>query len=66
MKITTMFIGLNICFIAHLRFLGTNEVMRMVVLKGSGLRDIVSHLGIIMVFALVLNIWAIVNYKKTS
>ena len=42
------------------------EVMRMVMLKGSGLGDILPQLGIIVVFALVLNTWAIVNYKKTS
>lgn len=42
------------------------EVMRMVVLKGSGLSDIAGHLGIILLFAVVLNTWAVINYKKRS
>ncbi|MGC1243275.1 MAG: ABC transporter permease [Chryseosolibacter sp.] len=42
------------------------EVMRMVVLKGSGLRHILPHIGVISLFAIVLNTWAIMNYKKTS
>lgn len=41
------------------------EVMRMIILKGSGWRDIMPHVGSIAIFALVLNIWAIWNYKKT-
>lgn len=42
------------------------DVMRMVVLKGSGFSDIKYHLGKIVIFAVVLNSWAIWNYKKTS
>lgn len=42
------------------------EVMRMVVLKGSGLADIKKQLGIIVIFALVLNMWAIFSYRKRS
>jgi len=42
------------------------EVMRMIVLKGSGFRDILKQLGIIAVFAIALNSWAVFNYKKTS
>lgn len=42
------------------------EVMRMVVLKGSGLNDIKYRLLITMLFALVLNAWAVLNYRKTS
>lgn len=42
------------------------DVMRMVVLKGSGFADVKYHLGIIMVFAVVLNGWAVLHYKKTS
>ncbi|WP_317897584.1 ABC transporter permease [Aurantibacillus circumpalustris] len=42
------------------------DVMRMVVLKGSGLRDVLPNLGVVAIFALVLNTWAIINYKKTS
>jgi len=41
-------------------------VMRMIILKGSGLKDILPHLGIIALFAIVLNSWAILNYKKTN
>ncbi|WPU91999.1 ABC transporter permease [Mucilaginibacter sabulilitoris] len=42
------------------------EVMRMIILKGSGFKDITRQLGIIALFAVVLNSWAIFNYKKTS
>ncbi len=42
------------------------DVMRMVILKGSGFSDIKYHLGKIVLFAVVLNSWAIMNYKKTS
>jgi ABC-2 type transport system permease protein len=42
------------------------EVIRMIVLKGSGARDIAPHLGIIALFALLFNSWAILHYKKTS
>jgi len=42
------------------------DVMRMVVLKGSRLRDILPHLGIISIFAVVLNSWAVFAYKKRS
>lgn len=42
------------------------EVMRMVVLKGSSLADIIPHIGAVIIFAVVLNTWAIINYKKTS
>ncbi len=42
------------------------EVMRMVVLKGSGFSDISHHLLIIFLFALVFNLWAVINYRKTS
>jgi ABC-2 type transport system permease protein len=42
------------------------QVMRMVVLKGSGLRDIAPHIVAILLFAVVLNSWAIANYRKTS
>ena len=42
------------------------SVMRMVILKGSGLMDILGHLLITLVFAVVLNVWAIINYKKTA
>ncbi|WP_118196572.1 ABC transporter permease [Albibacterium indicum] len=42
------------------------EVVRMIVLKGSGSADIYYHFLIIIGFAIFLNAWAILNYKKTS
>lgn len=42
------------------------NVMRMVILKGSSLRDVLPHLGAISVFAVVLNSWAVLNYRKTN
>jgi ABC-2 type transport system permease protein len=42
------------------------EIMRMVVLKGSGFKDIQSQLLDVALFAVVVNVWAILNYKKTS
>jgi ABC-2 type transport system permease protein len=42
------------------------EVIRMVVLKGSRLTDILSHLGIMAVFAIGLNAWAVASYRKRS
>ena len=41
-------------------------VMRMIILKGSEAPDIVEPLWITACFAVVLNGWAILNYKKTS
>jgi ABC-2 type transport system permease protein len=42
------------------------EVMRMVVLKGSGFADIKRQIIAILVFGLIYNGWAILYYKKTS
>ncbi len=42
------------------------EVMRMVVLKGSSLYDIRSHLFTVFLFAVVLNGFAVWNYRKRS
>lgn len=42
------------------------EVMRMVMLKGSSFKDVLPHVGIVSLMALVLNSWAVFNYKKTS
>ncbi len=42
------------------------EVMRMVILKGSGWRDILPHAGRIALIAFVLNTWAILNYRKRA
>lgn len=42
------------------------EVVRMVVIKGSGWRDVSARLGIVIVFAVVLNVWAVWNYRKVN
>lgn len=42
------------------------DVMRMVVLKGSGIADIRNHLLIMLGFAAVLNTWAVISYRKRS
>ncbi len=42
------------------------EVMRMIVLKGSGFNDIKFHFVIITGFAILLMSWAILNYRKTT
>lgn len=42
------------------------EVMRMVILKGSRLAEMLPDLGMMVVFALVLNGLAILNYRKTA
>src|SRR3954452_1634714 len=42
------------------------DVMRLVILKGSSLLDISTQLGIILLFAIVLNSWAVLNYSKRS
>jgi ABC-2 type transport system permease protein len=42
------------------------DVMRMVIIKGSGFKDIRRHIGVIICFAIVLNTAAIWNYRKTS
>jgi len=42
------------------------DVMRMIVLKGSGFADIKMHLVKVVLFAIVLNVWAVFNYRKTS
>jgi ABC-2 type transport system permease protein len=42
------------------------DVMRMVVLKGSSLADIKSHLIKMAGFAILFNTWAVFNYKKRS
>ncbi len=41
------------------------EVMRMIVLKGSGFFDLIKHFLIIILFAVTFNWLAILNYKKT-
>jgi ABC-2 type transport system permease protein len=42
------------------------DVMRMVVLKGSTLADIKTQLFTVLGFAVVLNGWAVINYRKRS
>jgi ABC-2 type transport system permease protein len=42
------------------------EVMRMIVLKGSGFGHIKTHFLAMFGFAIFFNSWAIINYKKTS
>lgn len=42
------------------------EVMRMVVLKGSSLTDILPQIKTISIFAVVLNAWAVYSYRKRS
>ncbi len=42
------------------------KIMRMVVLKGSGLGDITYHLGAMFVIGIVFNTWAIINYRKRA
>lgn len=42
------------------------NVMRLVILKGSGFRDILPDFAIMGIMALVLNGWASLNYRKTS
>jgi ABC-2 type transport system permease protein len=40
------------------------DVMRMVVLKGSGFADIKNQLLIVSGFAVLLNGWAVLSYRK--
>ncbi|RYU91912.1 ABC transporter permease [Mucilaginibacter terrigena] len=42
------------------------DVMRMIVLKGSGFNNIKHQLMKVFLFAVVFNSWAIWNYKKTT
>jgi ABC-2 type transport system permease protein len=42
------------------------DVMRMIVLKGSTLADIGFHFLVVGLFAVGLNTWAVLNYRKTT
>jgi ABC-2 type transport system permease protein len=42
------------------------DVMRLVVLKGAGFRDILHQLMVMLGFAVILNVWAIISYRKRS
>jgi ABC-2 type transport system permease protein len=42
------------------------QVMRMVVIKGSTFHDIMPHLIAVFILGVVLNTWAVLNYRKTT
>ncbi len=42
------------------------NVVRLVVLKGSGFADVKNEFGYLVMFAVALNGFAIWNYRKTS
>jgi ABC-2 type transport system permease protein len=42
------------------------EVMRMVVLKGSDLSDVSKNIFVVLCFAVVLNTWAVISYRKRA
>lgn len=42
------------------------DVMRMIIMKGSGFNDIKLHFLATLGFAVFFNAWAIINYKKTN
>jgi ABC-2 type transport system permease protein len=42
------------------------EVMRMVIMKGSGFSDIQKHFLTMGGFAVFFNLWAVFSYRKTS
>jgi ABC-2 type transport system permease protein len=42
------------------------DVMRMIILKGSGFTDIQFHLLKVAGFAVLLNVWAVLKYRKTT
>lgn len=42
------------------------QVMRMVMLKGSGLRDILPQIYVMLIFGVVLNAWAVFSYHKRT
>ena len=42
------------------------QVMRMVFMNGSGFADLLPQLGILLIFAVFFNIWAVISYKKSS
>ena len=42
------------------------EVMRMIYLKGSGFFDLLPQLGILLLFAVVFNSWAVISYRKNN
>ena len=42
------------------------EVIRLVFMKAGGIRDILPQLGYMTIFAVVFNVAAVINYRKTS
>ena len=42
------------------------DVMRMIVIKGSQFHDVLHHILIVFAMGIILNTWAILNYRKTS
>lgn len=42
------------------------DVMRAIVLKGSGFHNLTTQFAAIIIIAIVLNTWAVLNYRKTS
>lgn len=40
------------------------EVMRLVILKGSSLGDIAPHICMVLLFAVIINAWAVFSYHK--
>jgi ABC-2 type transport system permease protein len=42
------------------------EVTRMIILKGSGFMDVAPHLLAMFAIGVVFNVWAIINYRKTT
>ncbi|MDP4264648.1 MAG: ABC transporter permease [Bacteroidota bacterium] len=42
------------------------EVMRLVMMKGAGLSDIAPFMGIVFLFGLILNAWALLIYRKRA
>lgn len=42
------------------------EITRLIVLKGSSFTDVWPRFLVIVVMAIVFNVWAVLNYKKTS
>ncbi len=42
------------------------EAMRMVYLKGSSLLELLPEIGVLFLFALVFNSWAVFSYRKNQ
>ena len=42
------------------------EGMRMVYLKGSGLLELLPEIGVLLLFALGFNTWAVISYRKNQ